>query len=187
MQYWNSVDKTELRRWAKTLRAELDIARLSQQIGVHLAEFLRERGLGHVLLYSAFCNEIDLSALQEQYPASYYLPRVDGQGLQIHPLLGPLVRHRYGFLEPSPAAPTADPKVLQAVLVPGLAFDRQGHRLGYGQGFYDRFLGGLGLEVLTVGVAPEALVLERLPADPWDVPVQYLASETGVRGSGFDA
>lgn len=181
------MDKTELRRWAKTLRAGLDIARLSQQIGVHLAGFLRERGPGHVLLYSAFGNEIDLSALLERYPAHYYLPRVDGQGLHIHPLPCPLVRHRYGFLEPSSDAPTADPKVLQAVLVPGLVFDRRGYRLGYGQGFYDRFLAGLEPQVLTVGVAPEALVLGHLPADPWDVRVQYLASETGVRRSTFDA
>lgn len=83
-------------------------------------------------------------------------------------------------MEPASRAPTVSPEVLQAVLVPGLAFDPQGHRLGYGQGFYDRFLSQLGTGIVTVGVAPGALVRGEIPADPWDVSVEYLATERGV-------
>lgn len=174
------MDKGQLRSWARAVRAGLDIPGLSRQITGHLAGFLHQQGLEQVLLYSAFGDEIDLSALPEQYPAHYYLPRVDHHDLRIHPLPCPLVLHRYGFLEPAPDAPLADPRVLQAILVPGLLFDRQGHRLGYGKGFYDRLLARLGPRVVAVGVAPEALVAERLPTDPWDIPVGYIASEAGV-------
>jgi len=69
--------------------------------------------------------------------------------------------------------------VLEAVVLPGLAFDRRGHRLGYGQGFYDRFL----LEAphaLRVGFVPQDLIVPELPTDPWDLPAHYLVSEQGV-------
>lgn len=180
------MDKAELRRWAKKGRSGLDIPDLSGRIVLHLAHFLQQQGPQHILLYSAFGTEIDPSGLQQAYPARYYLPRVDGQGLHVHPLPCPLVRHTYGFMEPVRDAPITDPKVLQAVLVPGLAFDRRGHRLGYGQGFYDRFLSSLSTEVVTIGIVPEVLALEAIPADPWDIPVQYLATENGVRRSRFD-
>ncbi len=179
MSYCPGVDKAELRRWAKMVRSGLDIPELSGRMVAHLAEFLPERGLKHILLYSAFGSEPDPSGLQELYPGVYYLPRVDGQGLHIHPLPCPLARHKYGFLEPLPEAPTANAGVLQAVLVPGLVFDRKGHRIGYGQGFYDRFLNRLP-KVVSIGMVPQVLVVEGIPADAWDIAVQYLATETGV-------
>jgi 5-formyltetrahydrofolate cyclo-ligase len=65
------------------------------------------------------------------------------------------------------------------VLLPALAFDERGFRLGYGGGFYDRLLADW--PVLTVGVTPEALVLSAVPREAHDVPVAYLATERGVR------
>lgn len=159
------------------------MAELSRRIVQQLAEFLRARAPRHILVYSAFGDEPDPGSLPELYPATYYLPRTQGDHLSIHPLPCPLIRHPYGFLEPAPEAAEAGLEALDAVIVPGLCFDREGYRIGYGKGYYDRFLGGLPLSVLTVGFVPSALVVERLPRAPWDVRVQYLATETGVRDS----
>jgi 5-formyltetrahydrofolate cyclo-ligase len=73
------------------------------------------------------------------------------------------------------------------VVVPGLAFDRAGHRLGYGKGFYDRFLAQLNPKVIKVGLVPSQLIFEQLPKDPWDQPVDYLVSELGVWSPHPDA
>jgi 5-formyltetrahydrofolate cyclo-ligase len=175
------MSKAELRRWAKEVRKNLPTGTLSQEVTQHLTGFLQEHRARHILLYSAFGSELDPAALQRLYPAAYYLPRARTHQLEVHPLPCRLVKHRYGFWEPAPETPKVALEVLDAVLVPGLAFDPWGHRLGYGQGFYDRFLAQLPPRTLTVGLVAEALVLPELPHDPWDVPVRFLATEQGVR------
>ena len=70
---------------------------------------------------------------------------------------------------------------MDAVLLPGLAFDVAGVRLGYGGGFYDRLLADW--PVCTVGVVAGALLLPALPREAHDLPVAWLASEVEVRRS----
>jgi len=91
---------------------------------------------------------------------------------------GPLEPGTWGLQEPA-AAPHALPPV-QLLLVPGLAFAADGHRLGYGKGFYDAVLAGLRPEVIVLGVGFELQRCERLPASPQDRPVQGLATEAGI-------
>jgi len=175
------MTKAELRRWAKEARGRLPVAQLSAQVNQHLARFLSARQVQHILFYSAFGSELDPGSLQSLYPATYYLPRASTYQLEVHPLPCRLVKHKYGFWEPVADAPRVEPSLLEVVLVPGLAFDPRGRRLGYGQGFYDRFLAQLRPQTLTVGLVPEALVVPELPQDSWDVPVQFLATELGIR------
>lgn len=174
-----SSSKPEWRRWARQVRSSLPVFELSRAMSAHLAELLARRELRHVLLYSAFGHEPDPAGVQELWPGQYYLPRTEGAELRVHPLPAPLVRHRFGFLEPSPTAPQADPGVLEVVVLPGLAFDSRGYRLGYGQGFYDRFLPTVP-QALRIGFVPQALIVPTLPTDPWDLPAHYLVSEQGV-------
>ena len=69
-------------------------------------------------------------------------------------------------------------------LLPALAFDTRGVRLGYGGGFYDRLLPGF--RGLTVGVIQGALIVPRLPTDPHDCPVAWLLSEAGAQAAASD-
>lgn len=174
--------KPELRRQLLKRRARLDTERIGEAAAAALADFLRRRGAGRVLLYLPFRGEPSPLGLLRRYPeARYFLPRTAPGGLSVHPFDAPRERHRYGFEQPAAGAPEVDPASLDAVVVPGLAFDRAGGRLGYGAGYYDRFLATLPPRVLRIGLVPEALVLEALPRDPWDVPVDFLATERGVR------
>ncbi len=170
------VDKAALRAWAKGIWRELDRESLAQEVLKGLVAWLEAQRAERVLLYHPLPLELDLRPLLRLYPAQYFLPKVAGLGLTVHPF-GPLAPGPFGLLEPT--TPPVDPGLIQVALVPGLAFDRKGFRLGHGQGYYDRFLPGLG--ALTVGVIPEALLLPELPQDPWDLPVAFLATERGVR------
>jgi 5-formyltetrahydrofolate cyclo-ligase len=108
------------------------------------------------------------------------VPRVDGDELAHHEIraMSELRASRFGLLEPAPDAPRVDPSELDLVVVPGVAFDRAGNRLGLGRGYYDRFLAGID--------APAAALLYRtqlvdvVPAGPRDVPVDLLVTDTGV-------
>jgi 5-formyltetrahydrofolate cyclo-ligase len=63
---------------------------------------------------------------------------------------------------------------IDCILVPALGFDQENYRIGYGQGYYDRFLASVG-SIHTIGVGfQEQLCEELLPRDPWDVPVKEL-------------
>ena len=83
----------------------------------------------------------------------------------------------FGLIEPradlAPLVPDARPEV---ILVPALAYDRRGYRLGFGGGYYDRFLPALALPPLLVGPAYAFQFLDRLPVEPWDQPVDLVVT-----------
>lgn len=86
----------------------------------------------------------------------------------------PMERERFGTFRPTGAVATPD-----FLLVPLLAFDRRGHRLGYGAGYYDRTLAGLP-GAFAVGCAYAAQEVPAVPAGPTDVPLPAIATEHGV-------
>lgn len=87
----------------------------------------------------------------------------------------------YGVRQPSdePSGRIA-PADLDVIVVPGLAFSRQGHRLGRGGGYYDRFLASLPERVARVAVVPSCVVLDALPAVDHDERVDLIFTEQGV-------
>ncbi|MDR0531651.1 MAG: 5-formyltetrahydrofolate cyclo-ligase [Oscillospiraceae bacterium] len=87
----------------------------------------------------------------------------------------------YGIPEPRAALPARHATLC---LTPGLAFDREGYRLGYGGGYYDRFLAGFSGE--SVGVCYEAFFMERLPRGAFDRPVGRVLTERGWAGAAAE-
>ncbi len=92
-----------------------------------------------------------------------------------------LVQGKYGIWEPNPSLPAQDLGMVDMVLIPGLAFTRQGQRLGFGGGYYDRFLSkSENQHVTRVGMAFSWQILDTLPTQPWDISIQALVSDEGV-------
>jgi 5-formyltetrahydrofolate cyclo-ligase len=83
----------------------------------------------------------------------------------------------FGLVEPRAdlARLVPDPRP-RVILVPALAYDRRGFRLGFGGGYYDRFLPGLAVPPLLIGPAYQFQVVDRVPVEPWDQPVQILVT-----------
>ena len=93
-----------------------------------------------------------------------------------------LQRGAYGIPEPHPTAPTLEPAQVDLILVPCVACDFRGYRLGYGGGFYDRLLSsGEWASKPTIGIVFEFAYLPQLPIDPWDKMLQSVCTETGLR------
>jgi 5-formyltetrahydrofolate cyclo-ligase len=84
----------------------------------------------------------------------------------------------WGIPEPKPqAVRPLDPTVLDIVIAPGIGFDKSGYRIGYGYGYYDRFLRRTGQKTIHVGLAFELQLRPNVYPGPHDVPVHYILTE----------
>lgn len=182
--------KRAWRRWARAVRRvwadgptrTADEAALA----AHLGAWARWRAAAAVLTYLAYADEV---TPPPPPPGAIVLTTrtdPDARVLTLHRADGPLERHPRGFLQPAGDAPTVDPGSVDLVLVPGLAFDDRGTRLGYGRGLYDGLLPTLRAGVPLVGVTLDACVAPRLPREPHDVPMTHLLTPAGLRAVAPD-
>lgn len=113
-------------------------------------------------------------------PHRWFTTRTPRRGpLTVHAFDAPREQHPYGFVQPAEGAPQVAMSEVGIVLVPGLAFDRTGRRLGRGKGYYDRLLAGFG--GLRVAITLERFLVDEVPVDAFDVPMTHLATERGLR------
>lgn len=162
--------RTEMRR----VRAAIaDRPTRSRAIWTALIDSLKSstlRGL-NVLAYVSVGSEPSTDALLEtlwELGAVVHLPRVEGDemvAVRHDPGIG-LVTGAFGI--PAPVGPPADPRLIDLVVVPGIAFTRTGQRLGQGGGFYDRFLSLVRTDCDVVGVCFAEQIVESLPFEAHD-------------------
>ena len=115
------------------------------------------RSLGHNLVFPYIDDDFVITA----YNAS------SEKDMRISPL---------GIKEPDPAiCKAADPRDIDIVIMPGVAFDFHGNRIGFGKGCYDRFLAGT--KPVLIALAFDFQVFADIPADPFDIPCNYIITE----------
>ena len=152
---------------------------LLRQILARFATVPEWKNARHILLYLALHGEIMVEslALRDDF-RTFYVPRIAPRhALTVHPYTPggtPLLTNVWGLRQPAHSVPEASPEVLDLVIVPGLLFDESGNRLGYGGGYYDRFLPRLRPDCITIGVA--AGIAPALPMEAHDVPVQIIVT-----------
>ncbi len=173
--------KDQWRDWAKAERDEHIDALVSTSVIEKIAQWGAFENAKHVLSYMAFGSEINLAALdfstKHGYVTRTWMKPVH---LTVHEQACELERHRYGYLQPVKDAPVINPNILDIVLVPGLAFDKSGNRLGYGMGFYDRLLSQLRPNCLRVAITCDALFVDELPTEEHDVAMTHVVTESGI-------
>ncbi len=154
------------------------MSRLAQQRLVATKLFAVARSLA---LYSPIYNEVDTSdifLMARRREKQVYYPRVAGEHLHFVPIssAGQLVPGAFGVLEPAADLKTSQ-QVPDLILIPGVAFDRCGHRLGYGRGFYDRYLACCSDNAVRVGFSYSFQLRNALPADAHDQSLDVLVTD----------
>lgn len=181
-------EKSELREKLKLIRDSVDsgLAETASQgvwnILKDRPEFLKAKGIG---AFASIPHEINTYPILENTLSSgkrLYLPKVNKEKsyFEFYPVtdLKNLKTGPFGIQEPtSPKA--ADWEEMDMVLVPGLAFDRKGNRLGFGKGFYDRVLPLLKKTCLVIGLGYSFQLVEQVPTGTHDAPVRAVLCEKG--------
>lgn len=183
MEKW---EKHTIRQEKKQARQAVDSvlrAQWERQIVHNLVESPAYQNAACLMSYRAMGGEVDLSALHElavQQGKRVAFPYCvsNTEMLALEPL-GPesWEKGRYGIWTPIPSRSNIIPPTeLELILCPCTAFDRQGHRLGMGGGYYDRFL-PLCERAFFVAVAYELQRVEALEPAPWDVAMDFVVTE----------
>jgi 5-formyltetrahydrofolate cyclo-ligase len=184
--------KRALRRQLRQARAALPRSerhRAAHRAALHLARAVRRWGIRHVAAYLGVAEEIDTRPLLARLHALgcvLYVPKVGAAGeldfARWRPG-APLRRNRYGIAEP---AGLVRPARLDLIVLPLVAFDAQGRRLGMGGGYYDRLLARArpARRPLRVGYAFALQEAPRVPVAPHDARLDAVVTERGLRRLG---
>jgi len=181
--------KRAARARARQARNELDRAackEASANAADNLLDLPELADVGVILAYAALPAEIDpLSAISRlrRRGVKIAYPRIEAPGvLGIHFVDHELdlIAGPFGLAQPSEHAPRAPLSAVDAVIVPGVAFDQGGTRLGYGGGYYDRLLPSLRYDTLRVGYAFDEQLLTVIPAEEHDELVDVIVTQTRV-------
>lgn len=185
------MDKSPFRKEYRARRAALsksERADVAKQIAMHLLQSTWYQNADAILCYAASGSEIPLAAIAKaawQDGKTVCFPRcLDADG-QMHfyrvDSFDQLQSGMYGILEPDASCPEWDgSSALTLCLMPGLSFDANGYRLGYGKGYYDRYLSDF--PGLKIGICPDCCyaAVQRWEYDRYDIAADVLITESSV-------
>jgi 5-formyltetrahydrofolate cyclo-ligase len=179
-----TVPKKQLRAEMRGLRAAVpaaERARLGSLIERRVLGMPQYAAAGCVLLSYSFGSEVATAGILRSAVAAgkrVLLPYVEGEALEGAEVTrdDDLVPTGYGPKEPPHRIPV-DPAEVDLVVTPGLAFDRRGGRLGYGGGFYDRYLARLRPAAVRAGIGFAFQVIPEVPVGPSDERVHFVVTD----------
>lgn len=155
----------------------------SSEVSEHVFRWMSARLPGTVAAYLPMAEEVDLQSLFTRLPGwRWVLPRIEDDGsLTLRDRDLPQETHRWGMEQPVAAGDPIPIHEVDLVLVPGLAFDETGGRLGRGKGYYDRLLSNRRADCPAVGVTTSRRLIDRVPTELHDAGVDFLVTEAGIR------
>ena len=184
-------EKKILRKEILTKRKNIDIVekeKMDRKICDKFYESKYYRDAKNIFIYISYDSEINTKeiinkALMDN--KKIYVPRTEFKTRLMDAVeiisLDNLIESEYGILEPSIGESHIEPNELDLIVVPGVAFDRNGGRIGYGAGFYDRYFKKINKDnikkIQKLALAYDFQILENIPMNEHDVPVSYIITE----------
>lgn len=170
-------DKNELREKAKKIRKLLDMESISSKIVNTMRETEIYDAAKNIMIFYPLQDEINLLPLLKDIDKNFYLPKVSGDDLLVCPYKEGDQLSVSSFNTQEPLTQPVDPDVLDMIFVPALLADKKFHRIGYGRGFYDRFLNKHALKAIRIVPVPSVLVVDELPSDEFDAQFDVILDE----------
>ena len=164
-------NKTDLRIKAKNIRKSLDIEHISKVLCKKIRHSDIYKNAENVLIFYPLPNEINLLELLSD-DKNFFLPRINGENLEICPYKKCDTLKESSFKTKEPQTKAENVNILDLIILPALAADKNNYRLGYGKGYYDRLLSVT--KAKTILPISKELVFEKLPIESHDMPVDIV-------------
>lgn len=177
------MEKNDIRRKVKAMRSMLlEAERISaadevfEQLEKTAAFLLADK----ILMYHSLPDELSTHRFLDKWNGrkSFFLPRVNGVNLEILPYDESRLELGAFHIEEPTGDNTVSADDIELVIVPGVAYDRRGNRLGRGKGFYDRLLAST--RATKIGVGYEFQMVDEIPAEPHDVKMDMVITQKTV-------
>lgn len=172
-------EKLKLR---KTMSSE-DVKIKSKKINDIVLNLKELKNAKSVLFYYPINNEVDLISTMKwclSEGKTVLLPRVENFAITMYSIssFSDLKKGFFGIMEPDPAKANKFKGLVDLAFVPGIVFDKEGSRIGYGQGYYDRFLKKLKINKIGVGYGDQ--LVDAIKAGKHDVALDYVITEDKI-------
>lgn len=165
-------DKQQLRKWAKAFGKLREDA--SYKLVHKLIETDEYKQAKNIMLFYPIKNEVNLLELLQDNSKTFFLPKIDGQKLLCCEYKNGDILCESCFKTLEPTSKPIDKNIIDLVIVPALCCDKNNFRLGYGGGFYDRFLADY--KGKTVVCLPKELVIDTIYPDEFDIAVDNIVT-----------
>lgn len=140
-----------------------------------------------IFVFVSFKSEVDTHPIIEHALKNFktiYVPKIQSKekGMEIFKIssLEDLKTGYFDILEPKESCPVADSNNIDLILMPGVAFDLKGGRVGYGKGFYDVFLSRMSKKVNKIALAYDFQIVDKVPMDQFDVKIDGIVTNEGI-------
>lgn len=174
------MEKSEIRRNIKRLRmmlSEMEKEEAASEVFAQLEKTAAFMMAQNILMYHSLPNELSTISFLKKWKdrKNFFLPRVNGVNLDLLPYIeSELERGAFDIEEPQ-GSELANVEDIDLMIIPAVAFDRRGNRLGRGKGFYDRLLATS--RATKIGVGYEFQLMEELPSEKHDVPMDMVITQ----------
>ncbi len=162
--------KNKLRKWAKEQDKSLKSRKLAELM-IQTKEFRESK---NIMLFYPLAKEVNLLALLDDKTKNFFLPRIDNDNILCCPYKTGDVLTLSRFNTHEPVSAPVDKNTIDLVIIPALCCDKNNYRLGYGKGFYDRFLQDF--KGKTIICIPEELIVETVYPESHDIPAGKVIS-----------
>lgn len=188
-------NKNEIRKKILNIRNNLNNEYIKEKNNIiipNLINFIKKNSFKNILIYMDMKNEVKASHLPDYFSnenINFYIPKIfKDKSMKINNFnKNKLILHKFGYYESS-SENYINEEIIDLIIIPGIVFDKNKNRIGFGGGYYDRFLFHLknlhkkNNSIMPIIIAPcyDFQLLENIPSETHDIKVNYIITEKNI-------